>query len=101
GARLKLDNIQLNSAGMERYLRERFAAHGVAPERLVIGLSTPVWPAFAEIDIALDPFPHNAGTTTFEALWMGVPVVSLADRPPVGRFGAAILPHVGLAELVA
>ncbi|MGE0417904.1 MAG: hypothetical protein AB7O80_13960, partial [Acetobacteraceae bacterium] len=38
----------------------------------------------------------NAGTTTIEALWMGVPVVTRADRPSVGRFGAAILGAVGL-----
>ena len=53
-----------------------------------------------DIDIALDPFPHNAGTTTIEALWQGVPVVTLAGRPSVGRFGASILHAVGLDEWV-
>src|SRR5581483_737624 len=47
-----------------------------------------------------DPFPHNAGTTTIEALWQGVPVVSLAGRPTVGRFGAAILHAVGLDDWI-
>ena len=55
----------------------------------------------ATIDIALDPFPHNAGTTTIEALWQGVPVVSLAGRPSVGRFGAMILHAVGMDDWVA
>ena len=54
----------------------------------------------ALIDIALDPFPHNAGTTTIEALWQGVPVVTLAGRPTVGRFGASILHAVGLDDWV-
>ena len=58
------------------------------------------WAAYGEIDIALDPFPHNAGTTTIEALWQGVPVLSLAGRPTVGRFGAAILRAVGLDDWV-
>jgi predicted O-linked N-acetylglucosamine transferase (SPINDLY family) len=53
------------------------------------------------VDIALDPFPHNAGTTTIEALFLGVPVITRADRPTVGRFGASILGCVGLGDLVA
>ena len=57
-------------------------------------------PPMATIDIALDPFPHNAGTTTIEAMWQGVPVVSLAGRPSVGRFGASILHAVGLDDWV-
>ncbi len=58
------------------------------------------WAAYGTIDIALDPFPHNAGTTTIEALWQGVPVVTLAGRPTVGRFGAAILHAAGLDDWV-
>ena len=58
------------------------------------------WAAYGTIDIALDPFPHNAGTTTIEALWQGVPVVSLAGRPTVGRFGAMILHAIGLDDWV-
>jgi protein O-GlcNAc transferase len=58
------------------------------------------WAAYGMIDIALDPFPHNAGTTTIEALWQGVPVVTLAGRPSVGRFGASILHAVGLDDWV-
>jgi hypothetical protein len=58
------------------------------------------WEAYGTIDIALDPFPHNAGTTTIEALWQGVPVVTLAGRPSVGRFGAAILHAAGLDDWV-
>ena len=59
------------------------------------------WAAYGDIDIALDPFPHNAGTTTIEALWQGVPVVSLAGRPSVGRFGAMILQAVGMDDWVS
>ena len=58
------------------------------------------WATYGAIDIALDPFPHNAGTTTIEALWQGVPVLTLAGRPTVGRFGAAILHAVGLDDWV-
>jgi predicted O-linked N-acetylglucosamine transferase (SPINDLY family) len=56
---------------------------------------------YLEIDIALDPFPYPGGTTTCDALWMGVPVISLAGRTAVSRGGLSILSNVGLADLVA
>ncbi len=57
--------------------------------------------AYGTIDVALDPFPYNGGTTTCDALWMGVPVVSLIGRTGVGRAGSSILHNVGLQDLVA
>lgn len=56
---------------------------------------------YREIDVALDPFPFTGGTTTCDALWMGVPVVTLAGRTAVSRGGASLLSNVGLDELVA
>ena len=56
---------------------------------------------YQRIDIALDPFPYAGGTTTCDALWMGVPVVSLAGKTAVSRAGLSILSNVGLPELVA
>jgi protein O-GlcNAc transferase len=55
----------------------------------------------ADIDIGLDPFPFCGGTTTCDALWMGVPVVTLRGATPVGRSGSSLLTHVGLSELIA
>jgi len=56
---------------------------------------------YRQADIALDPFPFTGSTTTFEALWMGVPVVSLADAVMVGRWSGSMLRALGLDELVA
>lgn len=56
---------------------------------------------YRTIDIALDPFPFNGSTTTFESLWMGIPVVSLAGHSMVARWGASMLRRVGLGDLVA
>ena len=53
------------------------------------------------LDIVLDPFPYGGHTTTLDALWMGVPFVSLVGAPPVSRAGLSILKNLGLPELVA
>ncbi|MBP7669848.1 MAG: hypothetical protein KA106_01185 [Ferrovibrio sp.] len=104
GSRLVLNNRHFTDAATQRFFADRFAAHGIAPERLdLIATLTQAttWAEYNEIDIALDPFPHNAGTTTIEALWMGVPVLSRSDRPSVGRFGASILGALGMRDWVA
>jgi predicted O-linked N-acetylglucosamine transferase (SPINDLY family) len=54
-----------------------------------------------ELDLILDPFPYNGHMTTLDALWMGVPVVSLTGRTPVSRGGLSLLSNVGLPELAA
>jgi predicted O-linked N-acetylglucosamine transferase (SPINDLY family) len=104
-SRLLLKNLSLRDAGTRALVCDRFAAQGVAPERLeLIGWTETAADHFAlyhRIDVCLDTFPYNGGTTTCEALWMGVPVVSLAGERSASRFGASILPRVGLAELVA
>jgi predicted O-linked N-acetylglucosamine transferase (SPINDLY family) len=56
---------------------------------------------YLDIDIALDPFPYPGGTTTCDALWMGVPVVTLSGRTAVSRGGVSILSNIGLQELIA
>jgi predicted O-linked N-acetylglucosamine transferase (SPINDLY family) len=55
---------------------------------------------YRRIDVALDPFPYNGGTTTCDALWMGVPVVSLVGGTAVSRAGSSVLSNAGLPELV-
>lgn len=85
-------------------VRERFAAQGVASDRLEFVAKQP-WSqyvvTYGRIDIALDPLPWGGGITTCDALWMGVPVVSLAGETAVGRGGKSILSNLGLGELAA
>ena len=103
GSRLVLNSRNFVEAAFRDLFAARFATHGITNDRLLMVATTPqpqTWAAYGAIDIALDPFPHNAGTTTIEALWLGVPVLTLAGRPTVGRFGAAILHAAGLDDWV-
>jgi predicted O-linked N-acetylglucosamine transferase (SPINDLY family) len=83
---------------------ERFSRAGVDPHRIEFIGTQPVLEylkQYNRIDIALDPFPYCGGTTTCDALWMGVPVVTLRGRTAVGRAGASILSNVGLLDWIA
>ncbi len=86
-------------------LVERFVARGVAAERIEVLAriedKSDHLAVYGGIDIALDTFPYNGTTTTCEALWMGVPVVTLRGERHAGRVGASILDAIGLPELVA
>ncbi len=103
-SRLRLDNKPFGAPKTQEDVRRRFLEHGITPDRLDLR-DTPVHAsvlaAYNEIDIALDPFPHNAGTTSLEALWMGVPVLTRADRPPVGRLGVSLLGALHLRGWIA
>jgi len=81
-----------------------FAERDINPARIeFVGVTDPAqyFERYRQIDIGLDPFPYPGGTTTCDALWMGVPVISLAGKTAVSRGGFSILSNVGLPELVA
>jgi predicted O-linked N-acetylglucosamine transferase (SPINDLY family) len=85
-------------------LLEFLATHGLPPERVtLIGYQDgPSYMAtYGQIDIALDPSPFAGGTTTFDALWMGVPVVVKAGGNLVSRMGASFMSAAGLNDWVA
>jgi protein O-GlcNAc transferase len=85
-------------------LKQKLAAKGISSERLLFVDRQP-WheylAAYNQIDIALDTFPWTGGITTCDALYMGVPVVTLAGQSPISRGGVSILTNLGLAELIA
>jgi predicted O-linked N-acetylglucosamine transferase (SPINDLY family) len=83
---------------------ERFRAHGVRDEQIVLEEFIPrleLLRRYHGIDIGLDPFPYNGGTTTCEALYMGVPLVIRRGDRFVSRVGETIANAVGIRDLVA
>jgi predicted O-linked N-acetylglucosamine transferase (SPINDLY family) len=100
-SRLVMDSSNFKEPAMQERMAERFAQHGIPRERLEIGFHSPPWGVLRGTDIGLDCFPHNSGTTLFEALYMGVPFITLAGRPSVGRLGSSILQGIGHPEWIA
>jgi len=101
-ARLMLGNVPNDEAAQR--LKEQFQNHGIDPERLELQPRVDITDYLAlhqRIDLGLDPFPYNGGTTTLHALWMGVPVVTLAGSHSVARWGVAALNRVGLPQFIA
>lgn len=104
-SRLVLKSASLEHAQTASRLLDCFDQHGIARSRIELR----PWATeradhltvYNGIDIALDTFPYNGTTTTCEALWMGVPVVSLAGDLHMSRVGATLLPAAGLPDLVA
>ena len=105
GSRLQLASAAFRTAEPAQRIRRFLADCGIGPERIELLRDEPIRLRHLErhrsLDIALDTFPFQGMTTTFLALWMGVPVVSLAGRDHMTRVGSSILSNAGLPELAA
>jgi protein O-GlcNAc transferase len=102
-ARLYLKDSALDKEGVRERYAQIFAGHGLLDRVELHGRSPygEYLAAYGRVDVVLDPFPFNGGTTTVEALWMGVPVVSLQGEGFVSRMGLSHLSTAGLPEFVA
>jgi protein O-GlcNAc transferase len=103
-ARLLLQASALSDPVFRADFRQAAAAQGIPVDRLELRRFVPVdraaW-TYHDIDIALDPFPFCGGMTSLDALWMGVPVVTLPQTMIAGRQTASMLANLGLSELIA
>ena len=105
GSRLILKGLAFSAASVRDDFASRFRTQGIDPS--VIEMLPRMEPpeshlgAYGRIDIGLDPTPYNGTTTTCEALWMGVPVVTLRTRAHAGRVGASLLSAAGMPDLIA
>lgn len=104
-SRLLLKARQLADEAVQDTLVDSFGKFGIAPERLQFHSRTQSrrehLELYSEIDIALDTFPYCGATTTCEALWMGVPVVTLIGARHAGRVGASLLTAANLSNWIA
>src|SRR5262249_10314205 len=104
-ARLLLKASQCKDPATRQRIAAAFAAAGVAGERLTVlpphAATAEHLAVYGRVDIALDPLPYNGTATTCEALWMGVPVVTLRGERHAARVGASILTALGLERLIA
>ncbi|OHE61823.1 MAG: hypothetical protein A2X71_07460 [Thiobacillus sp. GWE1_62_9] len=100
-ARLMLGNV--TDSGTRQRVIDQFGQAGVTTDRLILQPRMSLNDYLAlhhQIDLALDPFPYNGGTTTMHALWMGVPVVTLVGEHMVSRCAVPLLSRVGLDEFI-
>lgn len=103
-ARLRVQNRSMSFAPARAHLLHRLSRAGIASDRVALAGQAPrreYLLAHAEVDIILDTFPYTGATTTCEALWMGVPTLTLAGDTMVSRQGASLLACAGQSDWVA
>lgn len=103
-ARLLIKNRQLTDPALQERLYPRFEQHGVGRERIeMLGRTSKEghMASYGKVDIALDTYPYHGTTTTCDALWMGIPVITLAGKTHLSRVGVSLLTRLGLGELIA
>lgn len=103
-SRFAVKNFAVGSRSVEERLQAFFREHGVSTDRVELippqASQLDHLRCYDRVDLALDTFPYHGTTTTCEALWMGVPVITLAGRGHVSRVGVSLLTGVGLPEFV-
>jgi protein O-GlcNAc transferase len=103
-SRLFLKYSQLDTTETVQTTQTRFAQHGVPAERLILEGSSPrseLLASYQRVDIALDPFPYGGGTTNFEALYMGVPILNINGDRFLSRVGTCVMHYIGHPEFNA
>jgi protein O-GlcNAc transferase len=104
-SRLLIKDRAMEDSAIRDRIGKSFADRGIDPQRLeLIGRHRGFaehFQSYGQVDIALDTFPYHGTTTTCDALWMGVPIVTLAGKTHVARVGVSLLTNLGLGEWIA
>ncbi|WP_187276087.1 tetratricopeptide repeat protein [Methylobacterium sp. WL116] len=103
GSKLLLEIADVDEPATARHVAARLERFGVPLDRTILKARSPSnrYVLYNQIDIALDPFPYNGGTSSLDTLWMGVPFIALEGSHFVARMGHSILTNAGLPELSA
>jgi protein O-GlcNAc transferase len=103
-SRLLIKSQGLNDPAWRATLADRFSRLGIQSDRIEMLAKIPSLSnhlqLYHRIDIALDPFPYHGTTTTLEAMWMGVPTVTLSGKTHASRVGVSLLSNAGVFELI-
>ena len=102
-SRFFIKNRWLTDTVLQERIAAVFVKHGIQHNRVIISGRTTKkehMAACGKVDIALDTYPYNGTTTTCDALWMGVPVITRSGKTHVSRTGASLLSQIGLDDLV-
>jgi len=103
-AKLLLKSGSLGSIAVQKEIASKFELCGIDTARLIFRAASPhadMLAEYGEMDLALDPFPFNGGVTSCEALWMGVPIITLFGNRPISRQTAGFLKTIGLEGFIA
>ncbi len=100
-SKLILDYRIFSDPRTQIHYRDFMRGQGIDPERVVMRRSADILEGLSEIDVLLDCFPHSGGTMLIDALWMGVPCLTLTGRPPLGRIGTTFLTNLGMTDWIA
>jgi len=102
-SKLMFKNKQIHDASLKQELLTRLRHLGISSERIILevaGSRANYLSAYRRVDFMLDTFPYPGGTTTCEALWMGIPTLTLAGNTLLEKQGAAMLSCVGLSDWI-
>ncbi|MBI3776929.1 MAG: hypothetical protein HY273_15530, partial [Gammaproteobacteria bacterium] len=100
-SRLILDFRSFADPATQEHYRQFMRKHGMDPERVSMRRSSDIFAGLNDFDVLLDSFPHSAGTMALDGLWMSVPMLTLAGRPPLGRIGTSFMTQLGMTEWIA
>jgi protein O-GlcNAc transferase len=104
GSKMLIKAASLQDINARKTLEGQFAARGIGEKRLILESSSPYveyMKAYSRVDVVLDTFPYPGGTTSLEAMWMGVPVLTMAGSNYRSRRGYSINLNAGLSDWVA
>jgi predicted O-linked N-acetylglucosamine transferase (SPINDLY family) len=102
-SQLLIESVGFNDESFKKFFFEKFKKNGISSDKLILVPrdSRKQYLIYNEIDVALDPFPYNGGTSTLDLLWMGLPMITLKGSVGMSIEGAAMLTKLGKKYLIA